>query len=71
MISTSVNTTATIAGVHFKNPVVMASGTFGFGKEYGKLYDVDILGESPARGLLCRPRPVMRASGYMRQHPVC
>ncbi|WP_086074462.1 dihydroorotate dehydrogenase [Paenibacillus camerounensis] len=51
MISTSVDTTATIAGVHFKNPVVMASGTFGFGKEYGKLYDVDILGGISGKGL--------------------
>ncbi|MDU2243334.1 MAG: dihydroorotate dehydrogenase, partial [Paenibacillus sp.] len=24
-----------LAGVTFKNPIVMASGTFGFGKEYG------------------------------------
>lgn len=51
MINTMVNTTATIAGVHFKNPVVMASGTFGFGKEYGKLYDVSMLGGISGKGL--------------------
>jgi dihydroorotate dehydrogenase (NAD+) catalytic subunit len=37
---TKLNTT--IAGVHFKNPIIMASGTFGFGREYGKLYDVSL-----------------------------
>ena len=28
-----------IAGVHLKNPVITASGTFGFGQEYARLYD--------------------------------
>lgn len=46
-----INTTATIAGVHFKNPIVMASGTFGFGREYGKLYDVSLLGGISGKGL--------------------
>ena len=26
--------------IDFKNPVVMASGTFGFGKEYNEIYDI-------------------------------
>ncbi|MEK5237715.1 dihydroorotate dehydrogenase [Paenibacillus sp. FSL L8-0470] len=46
-----INLTANIAGVHFKNPIVMASGTFGFGREYGKLYDVSMLGGISGKGL--------------------
>ena len=33
-----------INGVDFKNPVIAASGTFGFGSEYNEFYDVGILG---------------------------
>lgn len=46
-----------IAGVHFKNPVVMASGTFGFGKEYGTLYDINKLGGLSGKGLTLHPKP--------------
>ena len=34
-----------INGVEFKNPVIAASGTFGFGAEYNNFYDVGILGD--------------------------
>ena len=33
-----------IGGVRFKNPILMASGTFGYGSEAARLYDVNILG---------------------------
>ena len=33
-----------ICGVAFKNPVIAASGTFGFGREYQNFYDVSLLG---------------------------
>ncbi len=33
-----------------KNPVIAASGTFGFGEEYSELYDVSCLGGCAARG---------------------
>lgn len=45
-----------IAGVRFKNPIVMASGTFGFGKEYGKLYDISRLGGISGKGLTLHPK---------------
>lgn len=38
-----------IAGVALKNPVITASGTFGFGREYNALYPLSRLGESPVR----------------------
>ena len=29
-----------LCGVHLKNPIIAASGTFGFGREYDELYDI-------------------------------
>lgn len=46
-----------ISGVHFKNPVVMASGTFGFGQEYGALYDINQLGGISGKGLTLQAKP--------------
>ncbi|MDQ0087687.1 dihydroorotate dehydrogenase (NAD+) catalytic subunit [Paenibacillus anaericanus] len=45
-----------ISGVHLKNPVIMASGTFGFGKEYGALYDINQLGGISGKGLTLNPK---------------
>jgi dihydroorotate dehydrogenase (NAD+) catalytic subunit len=36
---------------NFKNPVVAASGTFGFGEDYNEIYDVGILGGISSKGL--------------------
>ena len=41
---------------NFKNPLVMASGTFGFGKEYAKIYDVKKLGGICSKGLTLNKR---------------
>lgn len=43
--------TVTLAGMTLKNPVVVASGTFGFGKEYGAFYDLSELGGICCKGL--------------------
>ena len=37
--------------LNFKNPVIMASGTFGFGKEYNEIYDIEKLGGISSKGL--------------------
>ena len=42
--------------LRFKNPVVMASGTFGFGKEYGECYDVSKLGGISTKGITLEKR---------------
>jgi dihydroorotate dehydrogenase (NAD+) catalytic subunit len=47
----------TIAGVRFKNPVIAASGTFGYGREYRGLLDISALGGICTKGLTLRPRP--------------
>lgn len=46
-----------IAGIEFKNPIIMASGTFGFGQEYGKLYDINKLGGISGKGLTLNAKP--------------
>ena len=44
------------AGIDFKNPVVLASGTCGFGKELDVLYGLDKLGGISTKGLTLNPR---------------
>jgi len=44
-----------IAGVQFKNPVIGASGTFGYGLEFADLIDLDRLGGFSTKGLSARP----------------
>ena len=46
----NVNTAVKIAGVTFKNPVIAASGTFGFGREYSELYKLSLLGGISTKG---------------------
>ena len=45
-----------IGSLKLKNPVIAASGTFGFGEEYADLYDVSRLGAVCTKGLTLRPR---------------
>lgn len=52
-----VNLAVEIAGVHFNNPVIAASGTFGFGKEFSELTDVNKLGGICSKGLTLEPKP--------------
>ena len=46
-----------IAGVDFANPVIAASGTFGFGREYGELYPLSQLGGISCKGTTLHSRP--------------
>ena len=45
-----VNLTVNLAGVELKNPIIPASGTFGYGREYAELYDLNILGSFSWKG---------------------
>ena len=45
-----------LAGVTLKNPVCVASGTFGFGREYGQFYDLSELGGICVKGLTAQRR---------------
>lgn len=51
-----VDLSVSIAGVLFKNPVIAASGTFGYGSEYAPLIDVSSLGGICSKGLTLEPR---------------
>ena len=46
-----------IAGVNFKNPIIAASGTFGFGHEYKEFYPLDTLGGISCKGITLEERP--------------
>lgn len=45
-----------ICNIKFKNPIIAASGTFGFGEEYNELYDVSCLGGISSKGLTLKPK---------------
>ena len=45
-----------IAGVSFKNPVIAASGTYGFGREYDEAYDISRLGGISCKGTTLEKR---------------
>ena len=45
-----------LAGVTLKNPVMTASGTYGFGREYNEFYDLGELGAVNVKGLTLNPR---------------
>ena len=45
-----------ICGVKFKNPVIAASGTFGFGRESAQFYDIGLLGGVSTKALTIAPR---------------
>ena len=50
------NLSVKICGVNFKNPVIAASGTFGFDREYNELYDISLVGGVSTKGLTMEPR---------------
>jgi dihydroorotate dehydrogenase (NAD+) catalytic subunit len=51
------NLAVEICGVRFKNPVLGASGTFGYGLEFAELIDLNKLGGFCTKGLSARPLP--------------
>ena len=51
-----VNTKVNLCGVELDNPIIPASGTFGFGYEFARLYDINILGSLSFKGTTKDPR---------------
>lgn len=45
-----------IADIEFKNPLIAASGTYGFGKEYEEYYDISKIGGVSTKGLTLKPK---------------
>ena len=52
----SVNTKVTLCGIEMDNPIIPASGTFGFGYEFAELYDINCLGTFSFKGTTKEPR---------------
>ena len=46
-----------IAGVELANPLIAASGTFGFGREYAEFYPLSTLGGISCKGITLQERP--------------
>lgn len=54
--STRPNLSVQIASLNLKNPVITASGTFGYGEEYSEFLDIDRLGAIVVKGLSITPK---------------
>jgi dihydroorotate dehydrogenase (NAD+) catalytic subunit len=54
-MESKVNLAVEIAGVRFKNPVLTASGTFGYGLEFAQFFDISKLGGFCTKGLSLKP----------------
>lgn len=50
------NLETVICGIPFKNPIIPASGTFGFGREFDRFYDIGRLGGIALKGMTIEPR---------------
>ena len=62
-----VNTAVTLCGIRLDNPIIPASGTFGYGYEFAELYDINILGTFSFKGTTRQPRfgnPTPRIAEY-------
>jgi dihydroorotate dehydrogenase (NAD+) catalytic subunit len=53
----AVDLSVNLGGIRMKNPVTVASGTFGYGKEYAELIDVTQLGAITVKGIRSQPWP--------------
>ncbi|MBR3995213.1 MAG: dihydroorotate dehydrogenase [Clostridia bacterium] len=51
-----VNTKVNLCGIELSNPIIPASGTFGFGYEFAELYDINLLGTFSFKGTTKEPR---------------
>lgn len=51
-----VNTKVRLCGIELDNPIIPASGTFGFGYDFAELYDINILGSLSFKGTTKEPR---------------
>lgn len=51
-----INTKVELCGITMDNPVMAASGTFGYGYEFAELYDINVLGSFSFKGTTLEPR---------------
>lgn len=68
------NTKVNLAGVELKNPVRVASGTFGSGAEYSEFVDLNRLGAVVTKGVASVPWPGQSGTAYCgdsQRHAQC
>lgn len=51
-----VNTEVILSGIRLDNPIIPASGTFGYGREFAEWYDINLLGSFSFKGTTLEPR---------------
>ncbi|MDP4119335.1 MAG: dihydroorotate dehydrogenase, partial [Bacillota bacterium] len=51
-----VNTKVNLSGLELSNPIIPASGTFGYGCEFAEIYDINLLGSFSFKGTTKEPR---------------
>lgn len=51
-----VNTKVDLSGIELDNPIIPASGTFGYGYEFAEIYDINMLGTFSFKGTTAEPR---------------
>ena len=54
-----------VGGLKMKNPVAVASGTFGYGREYQDYIDISFLGAVIVKGTTLTPRPGKLRISYL------
>src|SRR5713101_6223687 len=60
-----------LAGVRFENPALTASGTFGYGKEFAHLIDLNQLGGIVVKGISVEPMEATRRRASTRPNREC
>ena len=68
------NMSVNVAGVEWKNPVTVASGTFGSGAEYSEFVDLNRLGAVTTKGVANKPwegKSYTESSRGVRRHAQC
>ena len=61
-----VNTKVDLCGIQLDNPVMAASGTFGYGYEFAELYDINVLGSFSFKGTTLKPRFAECSEGLIK-----
>ena len=56
MVNDNLSLKVNLSGLELDNPIIPASGTFGFGYEFAELYDINILGSFSFKGTTVSPR---------------
>ncbi len=63
-----------LPGLHLKNPIIPASGCFGFGREFAELYDLSLLGGIAIKSATPHSRfgnPTPRVAETPSRHAEC